>query len=76
MAAIALLATCIILALAIIIQSELHRRQLNDILNRFMARNLTEYQSGKEKQPVKRSENSNFLLDSIQKTKQNNSLEE
>lgn len=76
MAAIALLATCIILALAIIIQSELHRRQLNDILNRFMARNLTEYQSGKEKQLVKRSEHSNFLLDSIQKTKQNNSLEE
>lgn len=77
MAETALLIISIALAVAIIIQSEMHRRQMNDLMNRFMARNLTEYQSGKEKIDVKRSENGNFFLDSMEKAYKNrNSLDE
>lgn len=77
MSATFLFVMCIILSLAIIIQSEMHRRQLNDVLNRIMARNLTEYQSGKEKIDVKRSETGNFFLDSMEKAyKRQSSLDE
>lgn len=76
MAELALFITCIVLVLVIIIQSELHRRQLNDLLNRFMARNLTEYQTGKEKAPVKRSESGNFIFDGLAKVQKSNSLDE
>lgn len=72
----ALFVTCIGLIVLIIIQSELHRRQMNDLMNRFMARNLTEYQTGKEKKPIERSENSNYFLDSLNRAYKSKTLDE
>lgn len=66
----------IVMAIGMAIQSELHRRQMNDLLNRFMARNLTEYQNGKGEQTVNRSKHGNYFLDSMERAYKSKALDE
>lgn len=45
-----------------------HKKERDELLNRFMAKNLTELQATGKKLDVKRSESGNYLLDSMKET--------